>query len=126
MNELIKHHPSNLPFPFSRAVEAAGVLYLSGQVSMAADATPIYGDVKSQTKVIMENIASTLESLDSKLGDVFKVTVWLSDMKHFSDFNEAYRPYFSEGFPVRSVISAKLAFELDVEIEVQAIAPSQP
>ncbi|MFJ4153923.1 RidA family protein [Pseudomonas sp. NPDC089752] len=125
MNELIKHHPSHLPFPFSRAVEVGGILYLSGQVSMAPDATPIYGDVKSQTKIIMENIASTLESLDSTLEDVFKVTVWLSDMKHFSDFNEVYRPYFGERFPVRSVVGAKLAFELDVEIEVQAIAPSQ-
>lgn len=90
---------------------------------MAADATPIYGDVKTQTRVIMDNITRTLESVGAKLEDIFKVTVWLSDMKHFSDFNQAYAAYFSNGFPVRSVVSAKLAFDLDVEVEVQAVAP---
>ncbi len=90
---------------------------------MAADATPIHGDVKAQTRVIMENISQTLESLGAKLEDIFKVTVWLSDMKHFSDFNQAYATYFNNRFPARSVVSAKLAFDLDVEIEVQAVAP---
>ncbi|MFJ2684239.1 RidA family protein [Pseudomonas sp. NPDC087342] len=123
MNHAIKQYPTALPFPFSKAVEVGGFLFLSGQVSMAADATPIHGDVKAQTRVIMENISQTLESLGAKLEDIFKVTVWLSDMKHFSDFNQAYATYFNNGFPARSVVSAKLAFDLDVEIEVQAVAP---
>lgn len=125
MNDLIKHYPSPLPFPFSRAVEVGGFLFLSGQVSMADDATPIRGDVQAQTHVIMGNISRTLESVGAKLEDVFKVTVWLSDMKHFADFNKAYASYFPDRFPVRSVVSTALAFELDVEIEVQALAPSK-
>jgi len=125
MNKSIKHSPTALPFPFSSAVEVGGFLFLSGQVAMTADATPIRGDVQSQTQVIMDNISRTLAAHGAKLEDVFKVTVWLSDMKHFSDFNQAYAAYFTNGFPVRSVISAKLAFDLDVEIEVQAIAPAQ-
>lgn len=125
MNNSIKQYPSTLPFPFSRAVEAGGFLFLSGQVSMDANATPIRGDVQSQTRVIMDNISQTLDSVGARLEDIFKVTVWLSDMKHFSEFNKAYAAYFSSGFPVRSVVSAKLAFDLDVEIEVQAIAPAK-
>jgi enamine deaminase RidA (YjgF/YER057c/UK114 family) len=73
----------------------------------------------------MDNISQTLESVGARLEDIFKVTVWLSDMKHFSDFNKVYAAYFCSGFPVRSVVSAKLAFDLDVEIEVQAIAPAK-
>ncbi|MCF7543596.1 RidA family protein [Pseudomonas petrae] len=123
MNHAIKHYPASLPFPFSKAVEVGGFLFLSGQVSMAADATPVYGDVKAQTQVIMESISRTLESVGAKLEDIFRVTVWLSDMKYFSEFNQTYTAYFSDGFPVRSVVSAKLVFDLDVEIEVQAVAP---
>jgi len=125
MNAAIKYFPTSLPFPFSKAVEVGGILFLSGQVSMDANATPIKGGVTEQTQVVMDNISTTLESLGSKLGDIFKVTVWLSDMKHFSDFNSAYASYFPDAFPVRSVVSAKLAFDLDVEIEVQAVAPKR-
>jgi len=89
---------------------------------MTADASPIRGDVQTQTRNIMDTIAETLVSLGSALENVFKVTVWLSDMKHFADFNKAYGAYFSDKLPVRSVVSARLAFELDVEIEVQALA----
>ena len=123
MHAHIKYHPSDLPFPFSQAVEVDGILYLSGQVSMAADATPIPGSISAQTELVMGNISTALKSLGAKLDDIFKVTVWLSDMKHFSEFNKAYAACFSGQFPVRSVVSAKLAFELDVEIEVQAVAP---
>ncbi len=122
MNAAIKHYPTSLPFPFSKAVEVGGILYLSGQVSMTPDVTPIHGDVQAQTRVIMDSISETLASLGSKRENIFKVTVWLSDMKHFSDFNHAYAVYFADRLPVRSVVSAKLAFDLDVEIEVQALA----
>ncbi|MGK0149685.1 RidA family protein [Pseudomonas putida] len=122
MNATIKHYPTSLPFPFSKAVEVGGILYLSGQVSMTPDAKPIRGDVQAQTRVIMDSISETLDSMGSGRQNIFKVTVWLSDMKHFSDFNQAYAAYFVDRLPVRSVVSAKLAFDLDVEIEVQALA----
>ena len=122
MNLSIKHYPTSLPFPFSKAVEVGGILYLSGQVSMTQDALPIRGDVQAQTRIIMDTISETLEALGSTRESIFKVTVWLSDMKHFSDFNHAYSTYFADRMPARSVVSAKLAFDLDVEIEVQALA----
>lgn len=125
MNLAIKHYATSLPFPFSKAVEVGGILYLSGQVSMTPDASPVHGDIRTQTRIIMNSICETLDSLDSNIERIFKVTVWLSDMKHFSDFNQAYATYFSENLPVRSVVSAKLAFDLDVEIEVQALAANR-
>ncbi|HYQ55199.1 MAG TPA: RidA family protein [Pseudomonas sp.] len=125
MNTAIKHYPSDLPFPFAKAVEVKGVLYFSGQVSMTPDAKPLRGSVQAQTDVIMGNVRETLCSLGADLSDVFKVTVWLSDMQHFSEFNQAYAAHFNGSYPVRSVVSAKLAFDLDVEIEVQAVAPTQ-
>ncbi|MBS1155484.1 MAG: endoribonuclease [Proteobacteria bacterium] len=117
----IKRYPSDLPFPFSKAVEAGGFLFLSGQVSMSETGEPVFGDIKTQTRNIMAGIQGTLLACGSDLDAVVKVTVWLSDMKHFSDFNQEYRSYFPNGFPTRSVVSCNLAFGLDVEIEVQAL-----
>lgn len=126
MNYAITRFPSELPFPFSRAAEAGGFLFLSGQVSMSETGEPIRGDVQTQTRNVMAGIERTLRSCGSDLSAVVKVTVWLSDMRHFADFNQVYATYFQNGFPVRSVVSCKLAFDLDVEIEVQALAPAKP
>lgn len=92
---------------------------------MSEQAEPMRGDITTQTHNIMAAIERTLQSRGSALNAVVKVTVWLSDMKHFAEFNQAYAGYFPAGFPVRSVVSAKLAFDLDVEIEVQALAPDK-
>ena len=120
----IKRYSSELPFPFSKAIEAGGFLFLSGQVSMSEIGEPIHGDVKTQTRNIMEGIKRTLIACGSDLNAVIKATVWLSDMKHFAEFNQEYRTFFPDGFPARSVVSCNLAFGLDVEIEVQAIKKS--
>lgn len=117
----LNFHPSTLPYPFAKATELNGILYLSGQVSMSAKAEPIHGSVAQQTKIVMENIKNTLVSLESNLDHIFKVTVWLSDMAYFQEFNEIYQTFFKHNFPARSVIASQLAFNLDVEIEVQAI-----
>lgn len=122
MNEAMRRFSSTLPFPFSTATEVNGILYLSGQVSMTAQAEPLYGDVAAQTDIVLGNISQTLEGMSSDFNNIFKVTVWLSDMKHFAEFNRAYAKWFTNGFPSRSVVSCSLAFDLDVEIEVQALA----
>lgn len=122
MDKTIKRFESKLPFPFATATEVNGVLYLSGQVSMTATAEPVDGSIATQTANILGNIRKTLAEVGSDFENIFKVTVWLSDMKYFSEFNQEYAKWFAKGYPVRSVVSSKLAFDLDVEIEVQALA----
>ncbi len=117
----IQRFKSELPFPFAKAIAAGGFLFLSGQVAMSENGEPIYGDVQTQTRHVMANIKRTLLECGSNLDAVVKVTVWLSDMKHFTAFNQEYASFFSQGFPARSVVSCKLAFDLDVEIEVQTL-----
>lgn len=122
MNHAIRRYKSPLPFPFATATEVNGILYLSGQVSMTAQAEPVYGDVSTQTDNILGNISKMLDEMKSGFDNIFKVTVWISDMKHFDEFNHAYAKWFKNGFPSRSVVSSRLAFDLDVEIEVLALA----
>ena len=70
---------------------------------------------------MLDRITATLDGAGSSLKDVVRVTVWLSDLALFGDFNAAYRDYFeAPDLPVRSTVCAKLAFDVDVEIEVTA------
>lgn len=120
MSTSIQRIPSNLPFPFSRAVKVGGFLFLSGQVPMTREGEVVRGDIQIQTRATLERIGETLAECGVGFGQVVKATVWLSDMAHFAGFNEVYKEFFSEGYPVRSTVSAGLALGVDVEIEVQA------
>ena len=120
MSECIVRYPSELPFPFSRAVRAADFLMLSGQVPMTPQGEVVRGTIQEQTQAVMERIGETLKLCGADFSQVVKATVWLSDMAHFAGFNEVYRRYFDQGLPVRSTVTAGLALGVDVEIEVQA------
>ncbi|KAA1052042.1 RidA family protein [Pseudocitrobacter sp. 73] len=119
----LQRFPSSKPFPFSDMVKANGFLFLSGQVSMTQNGEPLPGSVTEQTLRIMDSIEQTLALAGATLNDIARVQVWLSEMAHFAEFNAAYRSHFPDGFPARSVVTSRLAFGLDVEIEVQAIEP---
>lgn len=123
MNAIVRL-PSELPFPFSRAVRAGGFIYLSGQIPIDDAGKPVYGGIAEQTRVVLDRVAGTLAACDASLRDVVKVTVWLSDLALFGQFNEVYREYFAAtALPARSLVCAQLAFDVDVEIEVTAYRP---
>jgi 2-iminobutanoate/2-iminopropanoate deaminase len=116
--------PSELPLPFSKAVRAGGLIFLSGQIPLGADGAPLRGTIEEQTDNVIKRIAASLAQQDSRLEDVLRVTVWLSDLALFARFNEVYAGYFkAPHLPVRSTVQAKLAFDVDVEIEVTAYQP---
>jgi len=117
----IERTPSDLPFPFSKAVQAGGFIFLSGQIPLSPAGVPVHGTIEEQTKNVLDQIAATLAQLGSSLEDVVRVTVWLSDLTLFARFNEVYRDYFkAPHLPARSTVRAQLAFDVDVEVEVTA------
>ena len=120
MSDTIKRYPSHLPFPFSKAIRVGDFLFLSGQVPMNAQGEVVRGDISVQTEAVMTRISETLAECGVGFDQVVKATVWLSDMQHFTGFNEVYKRHFPNGFPVRSTVGAQLALGVDVEVEVQA------
>jgi reactive intermediate/imine deaminase len=119
MNGIQRHdHPAGLPL--SRAVRAGGFLFLSGQLAVDGQGNLVGSDIESQTRVVLEQIALSLQGLGASMAQVVKSTVWLADMKDFPAFNLEYRRHFSNGFPVRSTVEASLFKGALVEIEVQA------
>jgi 2-iminobutanoate/2-iminopropanoate deaminase len=118
-----KTYPSSLPYPFSAAVEAGGLLFVSGQVGMR-DGRAGEG-IQEQTRLALENMKDVLAGAGCALDDVVKVTVFLTDMALWPEMNEVYREYFPSEPPARSALGANgLALpELLVEIECVAALP---
>ena len=118
---LIRRYPSSLPLPFSRATYAGNFMFLSGQIPMDAQGQVVRGDIATQTHAVFDRIEETLALARARLSDVVRVTVWLSDLALFAEFNEVYASRFRKDFPARSLVQATLAMGVDVEIEVQAL-----
>jgi 2-iminobutanoate/2-iminopropanoate deaminase len=108
--------------PYSQAIQAANLLFLSGQIPIDPKTSElIKGDIRQQTQRALENIKGLLESQELGMGDVIKVTIFLKDMGNFNQVNEVYATYFSSSPPARSTVEvAKLP--RDAEIEIEAIA----
>jgi 2-iminobutanoate/2-iminopropanoate deaminase len=111
--------------PFSDAVRVGDVLYLSGQMGIAAGTMKIVdGGIEAETKQMFENIERVLTHCGRSLDDVFKCTVMLADMSQWSAFNGIYLRHFKpERLPTRSAFGVKaLALGGSVEMECWAKA----
>ncbi|ELY90172.1 endoribonuclease L-PSP [Natrialba hulunbeirensis JCM 10989] len=82
----------------------------------------IVGETMSeQAERTLDNIEATLEAGGSSFDDVIKVTVYVTDLDSFDEFNEVYAQYVSEPYPVRCVVEVSdLAATAMVEVDVEA------
>ena len=116
----IKRFLGNSDMPFSRAVQAGDFLFLSGQIPLNEKGEIVRSSIEDQTNAALDRIEETLKLAGADFSHVVKATVWLSDMALFADFNKVYAERFGDTLPTRSLVEAKLAKNVDVEIEVQA------
>ena len=118
--------PSELPYPFSSAVQVGNILFLSGEIGVAGEGTGVVpGGIVPETNRMFERIEATLARHGLGLEDVFKCTVMLADMSEWQSFNEIYSGYFEPGkYPTRSAMGVNgLALGARVEMECWAYNP---
>jgi 2-iminobutanoate/2-iminopropanoate deaminase len=121
--EYIQCKKAPLPVgPYSHAIRVGNFLFLSGQIAIdPKTGNLIDGDIKKQTAMVLSNIKAILEEAGCSLESVVKTTVFITDMKHFSDMNEVYAQFFDQHKPARSCVAvAQLPKNALVEIEVVA------
>jgi 2-iminobutanoate/2-iminopropanoate deaminase len=109
--------------PYSQAVRAEGrFMFLSGQIPLAPDGQLVQGDIATQTKQVMHNLAAVLEAAGLNFSNVVKTTIFLSSMDHFAAVNEVYGSHFGDQPPARATVAvAGLPKNVDVEIEAVAV-----
>ncbi len=112
--------------PYSHAVAAGNLLFVSGQGPFAMDGSgPVRGTFQEEARRTLENLRSVLEDCGSGLDHVLKVTVFLADMNQFTIFNGIYKEYFPKDFPARTCIQAgRLPADIQIEVEAIALLPS--
>lgn len=110
--------------PYSQAIRAGNMLFCSGQIPLdpATGALVGEGDVKAQTRRVMENIAAVLKAAGASFDQIAKTTIYLKSMADFPMVNEVYGSYFTGVPPARSTVEvARLPKDVSVEVDVTAV-----
>ncbi|OYN99585.1 RidA family protein [Enemella evansiae] len=108
--------------PYSQGVIANGFVYTAGFGPQDPATGQVPDSVADQTRQVLRNVATVLAQHELTLDDCVKTTVHLADLADFAEFNDAYREFFTEPFPVRTTVGSQLNNIL-VEIDVVAAIP---
>jgi reactive intermediate/imine deaminase len=110
---------------YSQAVKAEGrrLLFVSGMTARDKDGNIVgKGDMKAQTRQVLENIKAALEKAGATFDQIVKVTVFITDMSRFKEIHEVRAQYFKENYPASTMVQVSGLVSPEMLIEVEAIA----
>ena len=107
--------------PYSQAIEANGMVFVSGQLPINATTGVMAEGAEAQARQSLENVKHILEEAGLSMANIVKTTVFLADMSLFADMNKVYATYFEGDFPARSAVAVK-ALPKDALVEIECIA----
>ncbi|MEE1232547.1 MAG: RidA family protein [Phocaeicola sp.] len=108
--------------PYSQAIEANGMVFLSGQVPIdPATGELVAGGITEQTTQVFENIKNVLAEAGLTTANIVKTTVFLADMSLFAEMNAVYAKYFEGECPARSAFAVK-GLPKGALVEIESIA----
>jgi reactive intermediate/imine deaminase len=103
---------------YSQAVRCGGTVYLAGQIGLDPATMELVAGVDPQIRRVFENLRAVAQAAGGSLADVVKLTVYLTDLGHFTRLNEIMATYFSEPYPARAAVGvASLPRGAVVEID---------
>ena len=107
--------------PFSHAVRAGELLYITGQMpTLKNDNTKlVQGGIEEQTHQVMKNLIEVLSAAGSSIDKVVFARVYLVNFGDFEKMNKVYASYFkTEKLPARTCIGVtELAVGASIEID---------
>ncbi len=108
--------------PYSQAVQAGNVVFVSGQLPIDPATGNFAGDdIKSQPRQSLTNIKNILASEGIEMSQILRTGVFLKDMNMFADMNAVYGEFFEGDYPARAAVEvARLPKDALVEIEAVA------
>ena len=108
--------------PYSQAIRAGGLVFVSGQLALTPGGHEIVGDVISeQTEQVFANLRAILEASGSGLDRIVKTTVYLRNLDDFQGMNEVYRRHVGDVPPARATLEVS-ALPSGALVEIEAIA----
>mgnify|MGYP001291891653 CR=1 FL=1 len=99
------------------------MVHLKGQVALDKDGQVVGpGDMRAQTRKVLENISAVLASMGGTAADVVSLTHYATDIAKFMETGDIRRQFFSAPFPVTTTVQVSKLYHADLVIEITAIA----
>jgi 2-iminobutanoate/2-iminopropanoate deaminase len=109
--------------PYSQAVEAGGVLYLTGQVPLdPGTGELVEGGLPEQARRCLENLDAVCRAAGASLGDAAKLTIYLTNISRFAEVNEVYAEFFEPPYPARVTVGVE-GLPVGAMVEIDATVP---
>ena len=106
---------------YSQAVRVGDTVYISGQIPLdPATGTLVAGDIDAEIRRAFENLKAIAEAAGGSLAQIAKISVFLTDLAHFSKVNETMATYFSPPYPARAAIGVA-ALPRGARVEVEGV-----
>ena len=106
---------------YSQAIKVGQTVFISGQIPLEPGTMNIVDeDISAQTHRVFNNLAAVAREGGGNLDDVVKLTVFLTDLSHFSVVNEVMAEHFNPPYPARAAVGVA-ALPKGVPIEIDAI-----
>ena len=115
--------------PYSQAVRASGLVFLSGQIPLVPETGKLLeATIAQETERVLDNLAAVLEAAGLTVDHVVRTTIYLVDLGDFQAVNEVYARRFARTpQPARSTVQvAALPRGARVEIDAIAVVPALP
>ena len=108
--------------PYSQAVKAGELLFVSGQVAIDPQTNDMVDqDIQAETHQVMRNLGAILETAGLNYTHIIKCSIFVRSMDDFASINEAYGEYFPEHAPARETVEVS-RLPKDVGVEISCIA----
>ncbi len=128
-NQIINtvHAPAPIG-PYSQAVRAGNLVFISGQVALVPGTDQFITDsIVAETEQVMKNLQAILQEAGLTFGNVVKTTIFLSDMNLFAAVNGVYGQFFpgtadsAAVYPARETVAVK-GLPKNANVEISMIA----
>jgi len=115
-------HTDNAPAAigtYSQAIQSGSLVFLSGQIPLDPSTMEIVaGDFEARVRRVFENLSAVAEAAGATLGQIVKLTIYLTDLDNFATVNSVMAEFFDEPYPARAALGvASLPKGADVEAE---------
>jgi reactive intermediate/imine deaminase len=89
---------------YSQAVRVGSTVYLSGQIGLDPATMTLVDGIEAQIKQVLLNLQAVTEAAGGRFSDLVRVTVYLTDLAHFSKVNDAMAANFAAPYPARAAV----------------------
>lgn len=123
MKNIIKTNNAPAPIgPYNQAIYTGNTLYISGQICIDPKTGELNNHtLQDETHQCMKNLQAILAEAKLNFSNVIKATIFITDMKRFSEINDVYGQYFESNFPARETVQVS-ALPKFVNVEISMIA----